>query len=98
MLETKEKILIRFRQIKEFIVSDIHNTERYVAFIGRSELAKRIWCSFAMLFGIESISTVGEMIEKFYNIKLDSYFRVEEWEDKLINLYNICDKQCLEIE
>ena len=89
MLEPKEKILIRFRQIKKFIISDIRNTERYVAFVGRSELAKRIWCSFVILFNIESISTVGEMIEVFYNIKLDSYFRVEEWEDKLINLYNI---------
>lgn len=98
MFKTKNEILDAFRQIKKFIISDIRNTERYVAFIGRSELAKRIWCSFAILFNIETISTVGEMIEKFYNIKLDNYFRVEEWEDKLINLYNICDIKCLEIE
>jgi hypothetical protein len=97
-LKQKKKILASFRQVKKFIVSDIHNTERYMAFVGNSKLAKRIWCSFVMLFSIESISTVGKMIEDFYNIKLDSYFKVEEWEDKLINLYNICNNKHLEIE
>jgi hypothetical protein len=96
--ETKKEILDVFKKIKKFIVSDIHNTERYVDFVGRSKLAKRIWCSFAMLFNIESISTVGEIIEDFYNIKLDSYFKVEEWEDKILNLYDICDGKYLEIE
>lgn len=98
MFKTKNEILDAFRKIKKFIISDIHNTEDYVNFVGYNELARRIWCSFTMLFGIETISTVGEIIEKFYNIKLDSYFRVEEWEDKMLKLYNICDKQYLEIE
>jgi len=98
MFETKKEILDAFRKIKKFIVSDIHNTEHYKGFVGNSELAKRIWCSFVMLFSIESISTVGEMIENFYNIKLNSYFKVEEWEDKLLNIYDICNGKCLEIE
>jgi hypothetical protein len=98
MFETKKEILVAFRKIKKFIVSDIHNTARYMSFVGNSELAKRIWCSFVILFNVESISTVGEIIENFYNIKLDSYFRTYDWEDKMLKLYNICDKQCLEIE
>jgi len=98
MFKTKNEILDAFRQIKKFIISDIRNTERYVAFVGDSELAKRIWCSFALLFGIETISAVGEIIEKFYNIKLNNYFQVEKWENKLINLYDICDNKYLEIE
>jgi len=97
MFETKKEILIAFRQIKKFIVSDIHNTERYVDFIGESELARRIWCSFDELFGIVSVSTVGEMIENFYNIKID-YYEAKKWEDKMLNLYDICNSKYLEIE
>ena len=97
-LKQKKEILEIFKQIKRFIVSDIHNTESYKNFVGNSELAKRIWCSFVVLFGIDSISTVGKMIENFYNIKIDSYFKVEKWEDKILNLYDICDVKYLEIE
>jgi hypothetical protein len=96
MFETNKEILDAFRQIKKFI-KDEKNVFEYRSYIGNTMLAKKIWCAFVKLFKTGSISDVGIIIERFYNIKI-SYYRTDDWEDKMLKLYNICDKQYLEIE
>ena len=96
MFETKKEILAAFRKIKKFI-KDKENVSAYRNYIGNTILAKKIFCAFAKLFKIQTISDVGIVIERFYNIKI-SYFRTDSWENKLINLYDICDNKYLEIE
>lgn len=94
--ETKKQILAAFIKIKIFI-KDERNVSDYRNYIGNTILAKKIWCAFARLFKIQVISDVGLIIERFYNIKI-SYCRTNDWEDKMLKLYNICDSNVLEIE